>query len=88
MARVAMRIKVTGYGRSKPGRPKADPPCPEPLCSKCRQMRVEPGNAKRGPHCVCTQGHQLGTAATCPDYRDASQMRPTLTGGTTGIPAR
>lgn len=76
----------SGYVGRKRGRPKADPPCHEPKCSKCRRMAVEV--RPHHPVCVCRNGHVLGTAATCPDYSDASAPRPNLLGGTTGIPAR
>lgn len=73
-----LKIKTTGYGRH----PKAPPAGKTgPACEKCRALTI----GARG-RLSCGKGHQLGAAATCPGYSDASAERPVMEGGLTGRP--
>lgn len=70
----------SGYGRSKPGRPKAPPKAPQgPICETCSHLRTDGGK----PVCGHWSGREI-TATDCPDHKDASKPRVILFGGITG----
>lgn len=75
-ARIRMLKASPGYGRSKPGRPKAPPPIPTgPTCETCRSLVCAGAKAR------CAHGRVLDPV-NCPDFRSAA--RESMHGGTWG----